>query len=328
MKKITFAQATLEAMAEEMEKDPTIFVMGEDLARQGGIFGQFKGLPDQFPGRIIDTPISETAIVGGAVGAAMAGSRPVADMHFADFIGVCFDEILNQMAKARYMFGGQAKVPMVLRAPDGMTIQGAAQHSQSVEAFFMHIPGVKVVTPSNPADAKALLKAAIRCDDPVIYFENKILYKEKGEVPENSELPEGELLWPIGKAKIVKEGTDCTIVSYSIKMHEAIGAAELLEKEGIHCEVIDLMTISPWDKETVLESVKKTHRLAIVHEAVKQGGVGAEISATVAEEALYYLDAPILRFGAPFVPLPFAPTLEKQCRISVEDVAKGIRGMF
>lgn len=327
-KQITFAQATLEAMAEEMEKDPTIFVMGEDLARQGGIFGQFKGLPDQFPGRIIDTPISETSIVGGAVGAALAGSRPVADMHFADFIGVCFDEILNQMSKIRYMFGGQAKVPLVLRAPDGMTIQGAAQHSQSVEAFFMHIPGIKVVTPSNPADAKALLKSAIRSDDPVLYFENKILYKEKGEVPENSELPEGELIWPIGKAKVVKEGKDVTIVSYSIKMKDALAAAEELEKDGISAEVVDLMTISPWDKETILNSVKKTHRLVIVHEAIKQGGVGAEISATVAEEAIEYLDAPILRYGAPFVPLPFAPTLENQCKVYPHDIINGIKGIL
>ena len=184
MRKITFAQATQEAMAETMAKDDTIFAMGEDLARQGGIFGQFKGLPQEFPGRIIDTPISETFIIGGGVGAALAGARPVVDMHFADFIGVPMDEVFNQMAKARYMFGGQAKVPLVLRAPDGMTIQGAAQHSQCVEAWFTHIPGVKVVAPSNPYDAKMVLKAAIECDDPVIYFENKILYKEKGEVPE------------------------------------------------------------------------------------------------------------------------------------------------
>ncbi|MCI6055479.1 alpha-ketoacid dehydrogenase subunit beta [Dysosmobacter sp.] len=324
MRKITFAQATLEAMAETMAKDDKIFVMGEDLARQGGIFGQFKGLPQQFPGRVLDTPISETFIIGGGVGAALAGARPVVDMHFADFIGVPMDEVFNQMAKARYMFGGQAKVPLVLRAPDGMTIQGAAQHSQCVEAWFTHIPGVQVVAPSNPYDAKMVLKAAIESDDPVIYFENKILYKEKGEVPELAD----EVPYTIGKARVEREGSDVTIVSYSIGMKNARGAADLLAKEGIKAEVIDLITLSPWDKETVLNSVKKTHRLCIVHEAVKQGGFGAEIAATVAEEALEYLDAPILRYGAPFCPIPFAPTLEKMVRIFPEDLVKGIKGMF
>ncbi|WP_455582488.1 alpha-ketoacid dehydrogenase subunit beta [Dysosmobacter sp.] len=324
MRKITFAQATQEAMAETMAKDETIFVMGEDLARQGGIFGQFKGLPQEFPGRVIDTPISETFIIGGGVGAALAGARPVVDMHFADFIGVPMDEIFNQMAKARYMFGGQAKVPLVLRAPDGMTIQGAAQHSQCVEAWFTHIPGIKVVAPSNPYDAKMVLIAAIESDDPVLYFENKILYKEKGEVPEKGQ----ETPYTIGKAKVVREGRDVTIVSYSIGMKNALGAAELLAKDGIDAEVIDLITLSPWDKERVLESVKKTHRLCIVHEAVKQGGFGAEISATVAEEAITQLDAPILRYGAPFCPIPFAPTLEKNVRVFPEDLVKGIRGMF
>lgn len=324
MRKITFAQATLEAMAETMAKDDTVFVMGEDLARQGGIFGQFKGLPQQFPGRVIDTPISETFIIGGGVGAALAGARPVVDMHFADFIGVPMDEIFNQMAKARYMFGGQAKVPLVLRAPDGMTIQGAAQHSQCVEAWFTHIPGIQVVAPSNPYDAKMVLKAAIESDDPVLYFENKILYKEKGDVPEIGE----EEPYEIGKAKIVKEGSDVTIVSYSIGMKNAIGAAELLEKDGIHAEVIDLISLSPWDKEAVINSVKKTHRLCIVHEAVKQGGFGAEIAATVAEEAIMYLDGPILRYGAPFCPIPFAPTLEKMVRVYPEDLYNGIKAML
>lgn len=322
MKNITFAQATLEAMQEEMRRDSAVFVMGEDIARQGGIFGQFKGLSDLFPGRVLDTPISETAIVGGAVGAALAGVRPVADMHFADFFGVCMDEVFNQMAKVRYMFGGQAKVPLVVRAPDGMVNSAAAQHSQSVEAWFVHIPGIKVVAPSNPADAKGLLKAAIRDDNPVIYFENKVLYKESGPVPD------GEVLCEIGKAKVVREGRDCTIVSYSIGMKAALGAAALLEKDGIYCEVIDLMTLSPWDKEAVLASVKKTHRLCICHEAVKQGGMGAEIAAVIAEEAMMYLDAPIRRYAAPFVPLPFSPGLEKLCKVYPEDLASGIRAMF
>ncbi len=324
MRELTFSQATCEAMAETMEKDDKIFVMGEDLARQGGIFGQFKGLPEKFPGRIIDTPISETFIIGGGVGAALAGARPVVDMHFADFIGVAMDEVFNQMAKARYMFGGQAKVPLVLRAPDGMTFQGAAQHSQCVEAWFPHIPGIRVVAPSNPYDAKMVLIAAIESDDPVIYFENKILYKEKGKLPEIAD----QTPYTIGKARVEREGSDVTIVSYSIGMKNARGAADLLAKDGIKAEVIDLITLSPWDKEAVLNSVKKTHRLCVVHEAVKQGGFGAEISATVAEEVMEYLDAPILRYGAPFCPIPFAPTLEKMVRVYPEDLYKGIKGMF
>lgn len=324
MRNITFSQATLEAMEEEMQNDAKIFVMGEDIARQGGIFGQFKGLSDKFPGRVIDTPISETFIIGGGVGAALAGARPVVDMHFADFIGVAMDEVFNQMAKARFMFGGQAKVPLVLRAPDGMTIQGAAQHSQSVESWFTHIPGVKVVTPSDPYKAKMVLKAAINSDDPVIYFENKILYPQKGEVPEK----EDEKEYEIGKADIVREGNDVTIVSYSISLQRAKEAADILEKDGISAEVIDLITLSPWDKETVLESVRKTHRLCIVHEAVKQSGFGAEISAVVAEEAIDQLDAPVLRYGAPFCPIPFAPTLEQKVKIHSEDIAAGIKGMF
>ena len=324
MRKISFSQATLEAMEEEMGLNDKIFVMGEDIARQGGVFGQFKGLATKFPGRVLDTPISETFIIGGGVGAAIAGTRPVVDMHFADFLGVAMDEVLNQMAKMRYMFGGQTKMPLVLRAPDGMTIQGAAQHSQSVEAWVTHIPGVKVVTPSNPYDAKMVLKAAIESDDPVLYFENKILYKEKGEMPELAD----EEPYTIGKAKVVRPGKDVTIVSYSIGMKAAKGAAELLAKDGIEAEVIDLITLSPWDRETVFESVKKTHRLCICHEAVKQGGFSAEIAAVVAEELMEYLDAPILRYGAPFCPIPFAPTLEKMVRVYPEDLYKGIKGMF
>lgn len=324
MRKMTFAQATLEAMAEEMKKDEKVYVIGEDIARQGGVFGQFKGLAQDFPGRVIDSPISETFIIGGGVGAAMVGARPVVDMHFADFVGVCMDEILNQMAKARYMFGGQAKVPLTMRAPDGMTMGGAAQHSQSLEAFFIHIPGVQVVTPSNPYDAKMVLKASIQSDNPVLYFENKILYKEKGEMPEL----EDEEPYTIGKAKVVREGKDVTIVSYSIGMKAAKGAAELLAKEGIEAEVIDLITLSPWDRETVFNSIKKTHRLVICHEAVKQGGVGSEIAAVAAEELLEYLDAPVMRFGAPFCPIPFAKSLEDMVRITPEKVAEGIKGMF
>ena len=323
MRQITFSQATLEAMAEEMRRDESIFVMGEDIARQGGIFGQFKGLPEEFGyDRVMDTPISETAIIGASIGAALAGMRPVADMHYADFMGVAMDELFNQMAKIRYMFGGQTTVPMVVRAPDGMSSCAAAQHSQSIESWFMNIPGVIVVTPSNAADAKGLLKSALRDDNPVIYFENKILYREKGEVPD------GDYLVPIGKAKVVKEGTDITIISYSIAMKKAFEVTELLEKQGIHAELIDLRTLVPYDKETILQSVKKTHRLAIIHEAVKQGGVGSEIAAFVAENALEYIDAPIMRFGAPFTPVPFSPPLEKAYRLDSEKIAKEIKEKF
>ncbi len=323
MRHITFSQATLEAMAEEMRRDENVFVMGEDIARQGGIFGQFKGLPQEFGyERVMDTPISETAIIGASVGAAMAGLRPVADMHYADFIGVAMDEVFNQMAKIRYMFGGQTTVPMVVRAPDGLSSSAAAQHSQSIEAWFMNIPGLVIVAPSNAADAKGLLKAAIRDDNPVIYFENKILYREKGDVPES------EYIIPIGKAKVVKEGKDITIISYSIAMKKAYEVADLLAKEGLDAEIIDLRTLVPYDKGAILESVKKTHRLAIIHEAVKQGGVGAEISSFVAENAIEYLDAPIMRFGAPFTPVPFSPPLEKAYRLDSYKIAQEIKDKF
>lgn len=323
MRNVTFSVATQEAMREEMQRDSKVFLMGEDIARQGGIFGQFKDLATEFGAeRVRDTPISETAIIGGGVGAALAGMRPVVDMHFADFIGVPMDEIFNQMAKARYMFGGQAKVPLVLRAPDGMTRGGAAQHSQCVESWFMHIPGIKVVIPSNPADAKGLLKAAIRSDDPVLYFEHKRLFSMKGDIPE------GEYLTPIGKANIVEEGTDLTIVSYSFYMNHVLDAAKALKAFGISVECIDLRTISPLDMDTVYSSLKKTKRLMIVHEAVKQGGVGAEVSARVAEEMIDYLDAPVVRLGAPFVPIPYAPTLERLVKIEPEDIVKAVRDVL
>lgn len=320
VKNITFSQATLEAMDEEMSRDERVFVMGEDIARQGGIFGQFRGLPDKFGlERVRDTPISETAIIGSAVGAALAGMRPVADMHFADFIGVCMDEVFNQMSKVYYMFGAQKSVPLVLRAPDGIINQAAAQHSQTVEAWFAHIPGLKVVIPSNPADAKGLLKAAIRDENPVIYFEHKGLFPMKGDVPE------GEHLVEIGKARIDREGTDLTIVSYSMMMHHAAKAADRLAAEGVSVELIDLRSISPWDKETVLKSVAKTGRLCVAQEAVKQGGFAAEVVATICEEGLEYLDAPIARVGAPFSPVPFARPLEQAYKVSADTIYDAVR---
>jgi len=322
MREITFAEATLEAMVEEMARDERVYVMGEDIARQGGIFGQFKGLPQKFGfDRVRDTPISEMAIVGAGVGSALAGARPVVDMHFADFITCSMDEVVNQMAKVRYMFGGQCSVPLVLRAPDGLVRSAAAQHSQSLESWFMHVPGIKVVIPSNPADAKGLLKAAIRSDDPVLYFEHKALFPIKGPVPE------GEHLVPIGKANVARTGKDVTIVSYSMMMNHVLTAADKLAGEGMQVEAIDLRTISPLDKATILSSVAKTKRLVIVHEAVKVGGVGAEIAAMVAEEMIDYLDAPIKRLGAPFTPIPFSPPLENLVRISVDDIMNTVRGI-
>jgi pyruvate dehydrogenase E1 component beta subunit len=305
-------------MEEEMTRDASVFVMGEDIARQGGIFGQFRGLPDKFGNRVKDTPISETAIVGAAVGAALAGMRPVADMHFADFMGVCMDEIFNQMAKVHYMFGAQKTVPLVLRAPDGIINQAAAQHSQCIEAWFAHIPGLKVVIPSNPADAKGLLKSAIRDENPVIYFEHKGLFPMKGDVPE------GEHLVGIGKARIDREGSDLTIVSWSMMMHHAAKAADRLASKGVSVELIDLRSVSPWDKETVLASVAKTGRLCVAQEAVKQGGFGAEVVAAVAEEGLEYLDAPVVRVGAPFTPVPFARPLEQAYRVTADTICNAV----
>lgn len=302
---ITFGEATREAMIEEMRADESVFVYGEDIAKQGGIFGQFAGLKDEFGDRVLDTPISETALVGAGVGAAIAGAKPVIDLHFADFIGIAMDEILNQMAKAHYMFGGQAQMSLVLRAPDGLMKHGATQHSQSLETWFSNIPGIRVVAPSDPRTGKALLKAAIKDPDPVIYFENKGLFPVKGEVPVDDEPID------LGKAAVVREGTDVTLVSYSLMLSKALRAAQqVYDRYGLSVEVIDLRSIAPLDMDTIYASVKKTGRLVIAHEAIKLGGLGGEIAARVAEHAFEYLDAPIVRVGARFCPLPFSPGLE------------------
>lgn len=322
MRTITFSQATLEAMQEEMRRDPMVFVYGEDIVRQGGIFGQFKGLPEEFGDRIRDVPISETAIVGAALGAALTGTRPVADMHFADFISVAFDEVVNQIAKNRYMFGGQANIPLVIRAPDGISNQAAAQHSQSVEGWLQNVPGLIIVTPSSPATAKGLLKSAIRQNDPVIFFEHKVLYPQKGPVPEE------EFLTPIGKAEVRKPGKDVTIVTYSIMVQKCEAAAMELEKEGISVEVIDLLTLKPLDMQTLVDSVKKTHRCVVVHEAVVTGGLGAEIASQIQEKAFFHLDAPVLRVGAKNLPIPFSPVLEKFVAANQEDIMKAVRSVL
>lgn len=323
MREITFAEATIEATREEMLRDPKVFILGEDIARQGGVLGQFKGLAAEFgTERILDTPISETAIVGAGLGAALAGMRPVIDMHYIDFITVAMDEVVNQIAKIRYMTGGQCTVPVVIRAPDGITSSGAAQHSQSLEAWFLHVPGLQVVCPSTAEDAKGLLKTAIRSDNPVLYLEHKLLFSTTGEVAE------GEVLVPIGKAKVVNEGTDITLISYSLTMNKVKEAAKILKDEGISAETLDLRSISPLDWPTIFASVAKTGRLLVVHEAVQQGGVGAEIAATVAEQLFDKLKAPVKRLGAPFVPVPFSPPLERLVKIEPEDIVKTVKTFF
>jgi pyruvate dehydrogenase E1 component beta subunit len=306
MPNMTFAQALNDAHKVEMERDPNIYVAGEDVGVYGGIFGVTAGLLDQFGDkRVKDTPITESAIIGTAVGAASAGLRPVIELMFVDFIGVALDQLYNQAGKMKYMFGGKAKIPMVMRATCGAGIGAAAQHSQCLEALFMHLPGLKVVMPSTPRDAKGLLIQAIRDDNPVVFLEHKILYAMEEEVPE------GDDAIPFGQADIKREGADVTVVATANMVHTALGAAEKLAGDGISVEVVDPRTLYPLDIATIIASVKKTHRLVIVHEEVKFAGSGAEIAAQVAEDAFDYLDAPILRVAAPFCPVPFSQPLEQ-----------------
>ena len=293
MPTMTYAEAGKQALAEEMRRDPLVWAVGEDLGR-GGVFGQYKGLVEEFgPLRISDAPISEAAILGSAVGAAMTGTRPVVEMRFADFALCAVDELINQAAKARFMFGGQTKVPLVVREPMGMWRSSAAQHSQSLEGWYTHIPGLVVVCPSTPADNKGLLKAAIRSDDPVVYFEHKNMWALEGEVPD------GDVTVPFGVARTARAGRDLTIVSWSATVHAATRAAETLAGEGIEVEVIDLRTLWPWDKEAVFASVARTGRLIVAHEAVQVGGFGAEVAASVAEHCFKDLKAPVKRLGSP-----------------------------
>ncbi len=319
MTELTYAEASRLAIAEEMRRDPDVWALGEDLGR-GGVFGQYAGLVDEFgPERVCDTPISEASIMGASVGAAMVGTRPVVEMRFSDFALCAVDELVNQAAKARYMFGGQARVPMVIREPIGIWRSSAAQHSQSLEAWYAHIPGLVVVAPATPADNKGLLKSAIRCDDPVVYMEHKNLWGTTGEVPED-----GEWTLPLGAARVEREGTDVTIVSWSRMVQACAGAAAALEKgEGVSAEVIDLRTLWPWDRENVLASVARTGRLLVVHEAVAVGGFGAEVAATVAEE----LGARVRRLGAPRIPIPYAPPLEDRARVTEDMIAAAVREM-
>ncbi|MFQ5895893.1 MAG: alpha-ketoacid dehydrogenase subunit beta [Nitrospinota bacterium] len=320
MREITLSQALNEALREEMRRDETIFVAGEDVARFGGIFGVTAGLLSEFGHkRVKDTPITESAIAGIALGSALTGLRPVVEIQFMDFLCSCMDEVVNQIAKIRYMYGGAVKAPLVIRTQGGGGFSAAAQHSQSLEAWFVHLPGVRVVMPGTPYDAKGLLKSAIRDDDPVLFVEHKALYQGKGPVPE------GEFTIPLGKAEVKRHGKDVTVVAYSLMLGRALSTAEKLAQEGIKLEVIDPRTLSPLDGDAVVESVRKTRKLIIMHEAPLTGGFGAELSALVTERAFDALDAPPKRLACPDVPLPFAPVMEKFCIPDEEDLIKAVR---
>lgn len=315
---ISCSAAIAEALTEEMARDETVFIIGEDLVAHGGIFGQFRGLPEKFPGRVIDTPISETCIVGAGLGAALTGMRPLVDMHFADFVTCAMDEIVNQTAKIRYMSGGQTRVPLVIWAPDGAGLSAAAHHSQSLESWFIHAPGLKVVVPSEPADVKGLLKAAIRDDDPVLFFQHKKLFARDGPVPE------GEYLVPLGKAAVKRPGGDVTLLTYGSGFYLSMEAARELARTGIEAEVIDLRTLKPLDFDTVATSIRRTNRVVVIHEACLSGGFGAEVAARINSDLFDYLDAPVLRVAAKDVPMPFSPRMESFVLPKVEDVIRAV----
>src|SRR5215467_11222155 len=317
VREITFAQAINEALAEEMRRDPTVFIIGEDVAEAGTPFKVLSGLVKEFgKERVIDSPISEAGISGIGVGAAMTGMRPVVDIMFGDFLTLTMDQLVNQAAKTHYMSGGKLKVPMVLRTTLGATRRSAAQHSQSLHAWLSHIPGLKVVVPSTPYDAKGLLKSAIRDDNPVVFFEDKMMYQQKGPVPAD------EYTIPLGVADIKRPGNDITLIATSSMVYVALSAAELLEKRGISTEVIDVRTTVPLDKQTIVESAKKTSRAIVIDEGYERYGVTAEIASVIAGGAFYYLDAPVKRMGAMDVPVPFSPVLEDQTVPTPEAVAQ------
>lgn len=323
MARLSYLDAGRTALAEELARDPLVWAIGEDLGR-GGVFGQYRGLTETFgPDRVSDAPISEAAILGAAVGAAMTGTRPVVEMRFSDFALCAVDELVNQAAKARFMFGGQARVPLVVREPIGMWRSSAAQHSQSLESWYAHIPGLVVACPATPADNKGMLKAAIRCDDPVVYMEHKNLWGLEDEVPDDP-----DYLVPFGEARIVRGGGDATIVSWSAQVHVAAAAAEALAGQGIEAEVIDLRSIWPWDKERVLASVARTGRLLVTHEAVAVAGFGAEIAATVAERLGRDLKTPVRRLGAPRAPVGYAPPVEDAVRVSRDAIVAAVTEMM
>lgn len=321
VREISYLEAVREAMSQEMRENQDVFILGEDIGVYGGAFGVTRGMIEEFgPERVRNTPISEAAIAGGAVGAALTGMRPILELQFSDFITIAMDQLVNQAAKTRYMFGGKGKVPLVVRTPAGSGTGAAAQHSQSLEAWMAHIPGLKVVQPSTAYDAKGLLKAAMDDDNPVIFYEHKLLYKTIGEVPEE------QYSIPLGKADVKRSGKDVTIVATAIMVHKALEAAKELEAEGIEVEIIDPRTLVPLDEETIIESVKKTGKCIVVHEAVKRGGYGGEIASMIAEsEAFDYLDAPIKRLGGLAVPIPYNPTLEKAVIPQVPDIIEAAK---
>ena len=321
VRKVTYRDALREALREEMARDPSVFLLGEDIGRcWGGAFKVTEGLAEEFSEeRVRDTPISESAIVGTGVGAAITGMRPVVEIMFGDLTSLAMDQIANQAAKIRYMFGGQATCPLVIRTPFGAGVNIASHHSQSLEAWFMHVPGLYVAVPSTPYDAKGLLKAAIRGNNPILFCEHKLLYPMEGEVPEE------EYTVPFGTADIKKEGSDVTIVATLYMVHLALRAAEVLEKQGVNVEVVDPRTLTPLDKQAIIRSVKKTGRIVIVSEDCKTAGVSAEIAASVAEEALDYLDAPIKRLAEPDTPIPFSPTLEQYVIPNEKSIVRAVK---
>jgi pyruvate/2-oxoglutarate/acetoin dehydrogenase E1 component len=323
MTEMTFGQAVRAALREEMLRDERVFLLGEDIGVYGGAFGVTDGMLAEFgPERVRDTPISEAAIAGAAIGAALGGLRPVAEFQFFDFILLAMDQLVNQAAKIRYMFGGTVSVPLVVRGPAGSGTGAAAQHSQSLEALFTHIPGLKVVAPSTPADAKGLLTAAMRDPNPVVFVEHKLLYRVKGDVPD------GEYVVPLGVADIKRPGRDVTVVATQIMVPRALAAAETLAAEGIEVEVVDPRTLSPLDLPTIAASVARTGRLVVVHEAVKSGGIGAEIAASIAGSAAFdYLEAPIVRLAGLPVPIPYNKDLERCAVPQEDDIVAAVRSI-
>ena len=322
--KVTYANAIGDALKEEMRRDGKVLIYGEDIAQFGNIFGITRGMLEEFgPKRVRNTPISEAGFVGAGIGAACAGMRPIVELMYMDFTFVAMDQLLNQAAKTRYIFGGNAKIPLVIRGQQGIGRGNAATHSQSVETFFMHIPGLKVACPSTPADAAGLLRTAIRDDNPVMFFEHKALYARKGDVPDDP-----EYLIPFGKADVKRAGTDVTIVANLLYVSRALEAADELEKEGIHAEVIDPRTLVPLDIDTIIKSVKKTGRLVVVHEAHRNAGWGAEIAAQVTEAAFPYLDAAPVRLGTAPCPLPFNLGLENAATPQVADIIKAAKAVL
>jgi pyruvate dehydrogenase E1 component beta subunit len=320
MRTITYAQALAEAMAEEMRRDPSVMLWGIDIGPYGGAFGATRGLFEEFgPERVIDMPVSEAGYTGCGVGAAATGLRPVVELQFSDWITIASDQLINQASKMRYMFGGEISIPLVLRAPVGGYLSAAAQHSHMFESMFAFVAGLKVVLPATPYDAKGLLKSAIRDNNPVIFFEHKKLYEEEGEVPEE------EYTVPLGRADVKRPGSDVTLVTYSYMVGKSLSAAEQLAEEGIDVEVVDLRSIDPMDEETILESVRKTHRLVVVQETWRKCSVSSEVAAIAAEKALDYLDAPVLRVTAHDVPNPFAPVLEEYVLPSEAKIVAAIK---